>query len=267
MITAPVSVARSTSRSAPSPTAWCRQSASTRRPSASVLLTSIVFPFPAVTMSPGFTERSLGRFSVAPTTPRSFTGSFNRAIAATASTTAAPPDMSNFISAIFAPGFSEMPPLSNVTALPTIPSSGPFALGMLVAQHDQRGLLRRALRHRCERTHAPRDDLLAALGLDGEPLDLPRQRLRVLGERGRGEVVGGPVLQIPRGVHRRGYGCRLGDGALQVCGPSGPCPPRRARAAAFRVCRGAVPAGVGDDRACRRLGASCLGGADGASKR
>ena len=59
-------------------------------------------------------------------------GSPRRAIAATASTTAAPPDMSNFISAIFGPGLSEMPPLSNVTALPTSPSTGvfsPMALG------------------------------------------------------------------------------------------------------------------------------------------
>ncbi len=75
-------------------------------------------------MSPGLTERPLGRFSVAPTTATSLTGSASRAIAATASITAAPPDMSNFISAIFAPGFSEMPPLSNVTALPTNPSVG-----------------------------------------------------------------------------------------------------------------------------------------------
>ncbi len=64
------------------------------------------------------------QFSVAPTTATMRTGSPIRAIAATAEMTAAPPDMSNFISAIFAPGFSEMPPLSKVTALPTNPSSG-----------------------------------------------------------------------------------------------------------------------------------------------
>ena len=75
-------------------------------------------------MSPGLTERPLGRFSVAPTTATTRTGNPSRAIAAIASITAAPPDMSNFISAIFAPGFSEMPPLSNVTALPTSPSVG-----------------------------------------------------------------------------------------------------------------------------------------------
>ena len=129
VITAPVRVARSTISSAPWPIAWERQSASTSRPSASVLLISIVLPLDAVTMSPGLTERPLGRFSVAPTTASSLTGSCRRAIAATASMTAAPPDMSNFISDIFAPGFSEMPPLSKVTALPTNPSLGPLAPG------------------------------------------------------------------------------------------------------------------------------------------
>ena len=114
-------------RSAPSLRACHRQSASTSRPSASVLFTSIVFPLAAVTMSPGLIEWPLGRFSVAPTTATRFTGRRMRAIVATASITAAPPDMSNFISAIFAPGFSEMPPLSNVTALPTNPSFGAVA--------------------------------------------------------------------------------------------------------------------------------------------
>jgi len=124
-ITAPVSVARSTICSAPSERACQRQSASTSRPSASVLLISIVLPLAAVTMSPGLIEWPLGRFSVAPTTATSLTGRRMRAIVATASITAAPPDMSNFISDIFAPGFNEMPPLSNVTALPTSPRVGP----------------------------------------------------------------------------------------------------------------------------------------------
>ena len=57
------------------------------------------------------------------------TGSPSRAIAPVASSTAAPPDMSNFISLIFAPGLSEIPPESNVTALPTSPSTGPSASG------------------------------------------------------------------------------------------------------------------------------------------
>ena len=78
-------------------------------------------------MSPGFTAEPLGRFSVAPTTVSSRIGSPSAAIAAVASIATAPPDMSNFISDIFAPGFSEMPPLSNVTALPTKERTGPAA--------------------------------------------------------------------------------------------------------------------------------------------
>ena len=105
------------------------QSASTSRPSASVLLISTVTPAIVRTMSPGLTERPLGMFSVAPTTPITRTGSARRAIAAIASITAAPPDMSYFISSMCSPGLSEMPPLSNVTALPMKPSSGPRASG------------------------------------------------------------------------------------------------------------------------------------------
>ena len=68
-------------------------------------------------------------FSVAPTTPTMRTGSCSRAIASIASITAAPPDMSNFISCIVAAGLIEIPPVSNVTALPTKPSRGPRASG------------------------------------------------------------------------------------------------------------------------------------------
>ncbi len=89
-----------------------------------MLLISIVRPLAAVTMSPGFTAVPSGRFSVAPTIVKSRSGRPSAAIAAVASIAAAPPDMSNFISDIFGPGFSEMPPLSNVTALPTKASSG-----------------------------------------------------------------------------------------------------------------------------------------------
>ena len=80
-------------------------------------------------MSPGLTARPAGMFSVAPTTPATRTGSPSAAIAPIDSTTAAPPDMSNFISCIFAAGLIEMPPESKVTALPTKPSSGPATSG------------------------------------------------------------------------------------------------------------------------------------------
>ena len=40
--------------------------------------------------------------------------------------TVPPPDMSYFIASMFSPGFSEMPPVSNVTPLPTSARSSPF---------------------------------------------------------------------------------------------------------------------------------------------
>ncbi len=95
--------------------------------------------------------------------------------------------MSNFISDIFAPGFSEMPPLSKVTALPTKPSVGPCAPGARdpgVAHGDQRGLLLGALgdggegahpaRRRCPRVPRPRPS---------GPRSPRASASRVLGER------------------------------------------------------------------------------------
>ena len=70
-------------------------------------------------MSPGLMRVPLGMFSVAGTTAVIVTGSPSAAIASIASSTAAPPDMSNFISCIFAAGLIEIPPVSKVTALPT----------------------------------------------------------------------------------------------------------------------------------------------------
>src|SRR5438093_1448678 len=54
---APVSVARSISRPAPSAADQASPSASMRRPSASVLFTSTVLPFMILMVSPGFTDR------------------------------------------------------------------------------------------------------------------------------------------------------------------------------------------------------------------
>ncbi len=88
---------------------------------------SIVTPLDARTTSPGRIARSDGMFSVAPTTAITLTGSSSLAIASTAPSTAAPPDMSNFISNILLAPLIEMPPVSNVTALPTSPSTGPTA--------------------------------------------------------------------------------------------------------------------------------------------
>ena len=53
------------------------------------------------------------------TMPTTLSGSPRRATVLIAPNTLAAPHMSNFISSMLAPGFSEMPPVSNVTPLPT----------------------------------------------------------------------------------------------------------------------------------------------------
>ena len=61
-------------------------------------------------------------FSAEATTAIARTGSWRSAIAHIPAMTAPPPDMSPFMFCMFRPGFSEMPPVSNVIALPTRPS-------------------------------------------------------------------------------------------------------------------------------------------------
>ena len=122
---APVSVARSTRRVAPSRTAYTSPSARISRPSASVLMTSMVVPFMAVRTSPGLTAWPLGMFSVDGTTASTSTGRPRAATRPAPSITAAPPHMSIFMSSMPLEGLMEMPPLSKVTALPTSPSTSP----------------------------------------------------------------------------------------------------------------------------------------------
>ena len=90
-----------------------------------MLLTSTVTPLYWVMTSPGLIAVPDGMFSVEGTTATRSTARPSSAIAATDSSTAAAPDMSNFISCIPAPGLSEMPPVSKVTPLPTRPRVGP----------------------------------------------------------------------------------------------------------------------------------------------
>ena len=122
IVIAPVSVAKSATCVAPCSRAWWSASARMSRPSASVFVTSIVFPFDARRMSPGLKARASWTFSVEATTLTTRSGSSSSAIAAVASITAAPPAMSPFMSCIRSACFREMPPESNVIALPTRPS-------------------------------------------------------------------------------------------------------------------------------------------------
>ena len=91
--------------------------------------------------------------------------------------------MSNFMSLILLPGLIEMPPESNVTALPTKPSTGPAAFGPFVAQRDQLRLLVAALGDAGEGAHAGRLDLVAAHHLERERVVAVGDLARALGQR------------------------------------------------------------------------------------
>ena len=80
----------------------------------------MVWPDIDVIISPGRTAFPSGIFSTRPTIPTTFALALRAARPAIAPTTAAEPPISPFISHIFAPGLSEMPPVSNVTPLPII---------------------------------------------------------------------------------------------------------------------------------------------------
>ena len=91
----------------------------------------MVWPDMLVTTSPGLLALPSGMFSVAGTTPTTLMAGAISATAAITPSTLAAPVISNFISSIAGPGFSEMPPESKVTPLPTstmglAPSSRPL---------------------------------------------------------------------------------------------------------------------------------------------
>ena len=114
-----VSVAMSTIRSGLRLTARPRASASTSRPSASVLETSTVVPSYVVSTSPGRNEAPPTMFSASAAKPLTRTGSWSRAMVSTAWTTAAAPAMSSFIVGMLAAGLMVSPPESKVMPLPT----------------------------------------------------------------------------------------------------------------------------------------------------
>lgn len=84
-----------------------------------MLITSMVWPDMLHLMSPGFVARPLGMFSQAGTMPTTLSLRPISAAALIAPKTLATPVMSNFISSMPGGCFNEMPPLSNVTPLPT----------------------------------------------------------------------------------------------------------------------------------------------------
>src|ERR1043166_5926476 len=122
--TAPVSVAMSITAAGLKRRAYESASHRIRRPSASVLMISIVLPRWLFTTSPGLTAVPEGRFSVAGMTPTTLSRGLSRPSAANVPSTAAAPDMSNFMSSMFCAGLIEIPPESNVTPFPTSATGG-----------------------------------------------------------------------------------------------------------------------------------------------
>ena len=116
---APVSVARSTMAAG---LKWCcayvMTSASTNRPSASVLIISTVWPDMDATTSPGFMALPSGMFSTSPTNPITLRLTPAPAIARIAPTTAAEPPISHFMSSMPPAGLIDIPPVSKHTPLP-----------------------------------------------------------------------------------------------------------------------------------------------------
>ena len=124
---APVSVAKSTMKSGLSSIAKSRTSASTRRPSASVLPTSTLMPALVSMISSGRIERSETAFSAAPINTRKRTGISDVIMAKARPRTCAEPPISFFIISIAPAGFKSRPPESNVTPLPTKVIRGPLS--------------------------------------------------------------------------------------------------------------------------------------------
>ena len=118
MICAPVRVATSSTQSGSSSMARARASAMTRRPSASVLVTSTVVPSRIVTISLGRWASAVGMFSARASQASTRTPSSRRAAASTAPRTVAAPAMSDFISGMEAEGLRDRPPESKVIPLP-----------------------------------------------------------------------------------------------------------------------------------------------------
>ena len=119
-MTAPVSVAMSTIASAPSSTASESPSARTSRPSASVLWISTVLPLRIFSTSPSFIALPEGMLSVQHRKPTTLTFGLSTGSSDIVASTTAAPVMSIFISTCMpSEGFSEMPPESYMTPLPT----------------------------------------------------------------------------------------------------------------------------------------------------
>ncbi len=149
----------------------------------------------AVCTSPGFCAVPEGIFSAAQTMAMTRTLGLSRAMARMAPIMAAPPAMSYFIFSMLSAGLMEMPPVSKVMPLPTRPRTGSVGDALRrVAQDDERGRLRRALRDAPESAHLEFVQLFGGVDLPVEANLLGHER-GALAEDGGRELVAGLVDQ------------------------------------------------------------------------
>ena len=106
------------------------------RPSASVLMTSTVWPDMLLTTSPGRWALPSGMFSTRAHTPTTFARALRPASRRIAPVTAPAPPMSHFMSSMPPAGLIEMPPVSKHTPLP-ISATGCLRLRPVHPAHHQ----------------------------------------------------------------------------------------------------------------------------------
>ena len=183
---------------APSRRVYQSASASTRRPSASVLTISIVFPFAARRMSPGRNASPPGRFSAAASTAIARTGSCERGDGADAVQRPRAARHVAFHVLHLRGGLQGDAAGVEGDRLADEPERdvGARDLRRVVAQHDQARLVAAAASDGGERAHAELVHLARPEDLRFQVLMLAGKRLRVLGERMRVELVRRHVREV-----------------------------------------------------------------------
>ena len=130
--------------------------------------------------------------------------------------------MSYFIFSMLFAGLMEMPPVSNVTPLPTSPSTGaPGAASWAFVAHDDHARrLDAALRHADQRAHFQFGDSSFVENLDAEA-DFLRHGFGVRRENARRELVRRLVDQVAREILRFGDDAAVVDRGCKVIAETG----------------------------------------------
>ena len=143
-----------------------------------------------------------GMFSAVGTTPTTRIGALSSAMARSAAITAAPPAMSYFIFSMPSAGLIEMPPVSNVTPLPTRPEHRRRRrAGRIVAQHDHARRLGAAARDAEQQAHPAAHQLVFVEDLDAQA-GVAADRRGAIGEHRRRQHVRGLVAEVAGDVAR-----------------------------------------------------------------